>query len=295
MNRLSDFKVNNRLMKKMIPWFFLAPFLILFSLFFIYPALNSLFLSFTKYRGYGKMTFVGLDNFIKLIKYKTFWTSVWNSIFYLLSHVIPVIVLSFLFALLVKSSLITHKRFFKAAFFVPQITASVAAIMIWKVMLGTRTGVINSVLGTQIPFIEETSLMKWSISLVLMWRSFGWYMVVFLAGLTTIPDEIIEASTIDGASTTRRIKSIIIPMMKPTFLFAFFTCSVATIKVYNEPNLLIGSPTVSAPVSVAPIMNMVTDNVANGNFGTAAAAGWLMFVMIALLSILQFRLLKGDE
>lgn len=284
-----------KLENPLVPLMFLAPFLSVYLCFFLVPALYSLVLSFTKYKGYGKMTFVGFENYLKLIQYDVFWSSLGNTLFYLFTHAIPVITLSFLLALLIKSNVIKHKSWFKVGFFLPQITASVSAIMIWKVVLGTRFGVINNILGTEIPFLENLSIMRWSVVFVMAWRSMGWFMVIFIAGLSTVSEDVIEASKIDGANSFQRMYKIIMPLMKPTFIFALFSCSVTTFKVYNEPNLLIGSAGAAAPTVVAPIMNIVTNNIKSGNFGTASAAGWMIFVFIFIISMLQATILREDK
>ena len=284
-------KIKNRL----IPWMFLSPFLLVYLCFFLGPALYSFTLSFVKYKGYGPKTFVGLGNYTKLLNYPVFWSSLKNTLFYLVGHVLLVVVLSFLLALLIKSKVIKQKSLFKVGFFIPQITASVAAIMIWKVVLGTRSGVVNTLLGTQIPFLENLGLMKWSVILVMAWRSIGWYMVIFFAGLSTVSEEVVEAAEIDGATAFQRMIRIIIPLMKPTFVFVLFNCCVTTFKVYNEPNLLIGSANSAAPTTVAPIMNLVTNNIKNGNFGTAAAAGWLIFLFIMIISLIQSAILRENK
>lgn len=281
--------------KQIEPWLFLAPFLTIYLCFFLGPAIYSFVLSFTKYKGYGEMKFVGVQNYTKLLNYSAFWTAVSNTMFYLVAHVILVVIISFLLALLIKSDAIRRKRLLKVGFFVPQITASVAAIMIWKVLLGTRSGVINRILGTSIPFLEDLHLMKWSVVLVMAWRSIGWYMVIYFAGLSTVPEDVIEAAKIDGANAVQQVWKVILPLMKPTFVFVLFNCCVTTFKVYNEPNLLIGSANSAAPASVAPIMNMVVNNIRNGNFGVASAAGWLIFLFIFVITTIQNRVLKDKE
>ena len=120
-------------------------------------------------------------------------------------------------------------------------------------------------------------------------------MVIFFAGLSTVSEEVIEAAEIDGATGFQRMVKIIIPLMKPTFVFVLFNCCVTTFKVYNEPNLLIGNANSAAPTSVAPIMNLVTNNIKNGNFGTAAAAGWLIFLFIMIISGIQAVILRENK
>lgn len=284
-----------RLNNPVEPWLFLAPFLIIYACFFLTPALYSFILSFMKYKGYGEMKFVGMGNYQKLINYSVFWGSLTNTLFYLVVHAILVVVIPFLLALVIKSNAVKRKSLLRVGFFIPQITASVASIMIWKLVLGTRTGVINSLFGTSIAFLEDPGLTKWSIVFVMAWRSIGWYMVIYFAGLSTVPEDVIEAAKIDGASTFQQTMQVIIPLMKPTFVFVLFNCCVTTFKVYNEPNLLIGSATSAAPVTVAPIMNQVTNNVRNGNFGVASAAGWLIFLFIFIITTIQNRILKDKE
>ena len=123
---------------QIVPWLFLAPFLSVYLCFFLGPALYSFCLSFMKYKGYGAKSFVGLGNYTKLLNYPVFWSSLKNTLFYLMGHVVLVVVLSFLLAVLIKSKVIKQKSLFKVGFFVPQITASVAAIMIWKVPKARR-------------------------------------------------------------------------------------------------------------------------------------------------------------
>lgn len=279
---------------KIVPYIFISPFIFSFVIFFLFPALYSLGLSFFNYRGFGEARFVGFDNFINILQYKTFWTSVYNTLFYLFFHWIPVIIISFILALVVRTRSLILQRFLKPLIFLPHMMAIVAASLVWRVIFSTRHGVINVLLGTQIPFLDDPRLMKWSVVVLMLWKSIGWFFVVFLAGLTTISDEVREAAKIDGASNFKTTLYVIIPIMKPIFLFTFLMETINTLKIYTQPNLLI-SGWLSAPVQAKPIMSIVIDNMKTGFFGMACAAGWLLFLGILLVSLVQLKLFKNTD
>ncbi|TVY07503.1 carbohydrate ABC transporter permease [Paenibacillus cremeus] len=279
---------------KLVPYVFIAPFIISFVIFFVFPSVYSFVLSFFRYRGYGSATFVGLDNYIALFIYPTFWTAVYNTLFYWIVHIIPVMAISFLLAVAVNSKLVKWKGFFKPVIFLPQITAAVASALIFKVIFATRYGVINKLLGTQIFFLEDPLLMKWSVVALILWRAIGWYFVIYMAGLTTISDEIQEAATIDGANAAQRLWHITVPLMRPIFLFAFMMDTIGSLKIYSEP-LLMFSTGMDAPTDVIPILSILTRNINGGNFGLASAVGWVLFVMILLVSLIQYKALRGGN
>lgn len=163
-----------------MPYLLISPFLISFLIFFAFPAVYSLILSFYNYRGYGSANFVGFDNYVALLTYPTFWTAVWNTIFYLIVHTVPVMVLAFILALILSNKFMKKvQRFYKPIIFLPQVTAIVAASMIWRVILSGRDGVLNHLLGTKIQFIEDPRFMKWSVVLLIVWRATSWFMVVY--------------------------------------------------------------------------------------------------------------------
>ncbi|TDF94828.1 carbohydrate ABC transporter permease [Paenibacillus piri] len=279
---------------RLTPYLFILPFIISFFIFFVFPSLYSFVLSFYQYRGYGTASFIGLDNYIALFKYPTFWTAVYNTLFYWIVHIVPVMAISFLLAVAVNSRLTKWKAVYKPLIFLPQIMASVASALIFKIIFATRYGVINSLLGTQIFFLEDPVLMKWTVVALIIWRAVGWYFVIYLAGLTTISDEIQEAATIDGAGAGQRLWYITVPLMKPIFLFAFMMDTIGSLKIYNEP-LLMFSTGMDAPTEVIPILSILTRNISGGNFGLASAVGWILFAMILLVSLLQYNLLKGGK
>ena len=281
--------------KKLIPYLFITPFLIAFVLFFLYPAGYSLYLSFLRYKGYGTATFVGFNNYISLLSYSAFWKSLGNTLFYFVAHFIPVMGGAFLFALALQSKAIGKaQKVLKPILFLPQVVPLVATALVFKIIFSTNSGAINQMLGLHVKWLEDPSLIKWPIVFLVIWRSIGWFMVIFLAGLTTISNDINEAATLDGASDFQRTTRITIPLMKPIFLFAFITDAISSFKIYTEPNVMM-SETGTMPIDAQPVMNIITNNIRGGNFGMASAAGWILFFIILAVSMVQLVLMRNKE
>jgi ABC-type sugar transport system permease subunit len=282
--------------EKLVPYIFILPFILSFLAFFLFPAIYSFVLSFFQYKGYGTATFIGVDNYVRLLTYRTFWQYLANTVFYFVAHFVPVMGLAFVLALAVRSDLIRrYQQFYKPIIFLPQMTASVAAALIFRIVFGGSAGVINQILGTQVPFLTDLDLIKWPVVALVIWRATGWYFVIYLAGLTTIDEDLIAAAKIDGTTATQRVVHVVLPIMKPIFMFAFVMDAISSLKIYNEPNLIMNNIG-NTPTQAAPYMNTVVDNLQSGYFGAASAAGWLLFVVILVVTMLQFSLFgRGDD
>lgn len=281
--------------ERLIPYLFIAPFVISFLLFFAAPALYSLVLSFFRYRGYGKATFVGLDNYLSLLNYKAFWKAIGNTLFYFLCHLVPVMGLSFLFAILLQSERLGRLRsVFKPILFLPQVVPVMASVLTFRVIFSTYTGAVNQLLGLNIGWLEDPNVLRWTVVCYSIWRSTGWFMIIYLAGLTTINPSLYEAAILDGATPLQRVTHITIPLMRSIFVFAFIMDAISSFKIYTEVNVLIAGIK-DAPTYAAPIMNLVTTNMKNGNFGMSSAAGWLLFLLIMLISALEALLMWKKE
>jgi ABC-type sugar transport system permease subunit len=275
------------------PYLFISPFLLSFLVFFAIPSLSSLALSFARYDGYTDVEWIGLQNYRSLLQAPDFRQAVSNTVFYWLVPLAPMLGGALALALVVRSKLARWPSAYRPLIFVPQVMAPVAAALVWRVML-SNDGVVNSVLGLDTSWLTDPGAMKWGVVMLLVWRGLGWYFVVFLAGLSAIPDDLLEAARVDGASTLQTLRGITLPLLRPTILFALVIDTIASLQLFTEPNLLLGGAgsITGAPPSAAPVMNQVVINVAGGQFGLAAAVGWLMFLAIGVFSLIQFRLFR---
>lgn len=284
-----------RLSDILAPYLFISPFVLSFLVLFVGPAIYSLVLSLFRYKGYGDMRFVGLQNYITTINYHVFWTAVGNTVFYWLAHVLPLIVIAFLMAVLVRSRFVAFKGVFKPILFLPNIVAVVAASLVFQSLFGTQYGVINSLLGVQIPWLQDPTLAKLVVVILIVWKNVGFWFVVFLAGLTSINPEVEDAAKVDGASAIQRMFYVTLPLMRPIFLFAFVIDAIGSFQLFTEPNVLMARGGSLAPTDTAPLLNLLVVNLRSGNFGQASAVSWLLFLIIAVASIVQFRLFRDRE
>ncbi len=288
-------KKAGRTQQKMVPYLFILPFLISYILFFLYPAIYSFVLSFYKYKGYGDATFIGISNYVSLFQYETLWKCLGNTFFYFIASFIPTMIFAFLLAMLVRSKLILRfQAFYKPILFLPQICAVVAGALCFKIIFGERVGVFSQLLNTQIPFLTDDRYMKWTVVILITWRAIGWYFIIYLSGLTTISDEIMEAATIDGANNVQSTFLITIPLMKPIFMLAFITNAIGSLKIYTEPNLVLAS-NYDPPMKAAPYINVILNNLNGSQFGMACAAGWILVMVIFILTLIQLKFFKGEE
>jgi ABC-type sugar transport system permease subunit len=283
-----------RLRQALLGYLFILPFCLIFLLFSIGPYIYSFILSFESYAGFGDATPVGLRNYAAILQYHVFWTELGNTIFYWLAHAIPQIPIAFLLAFLVRSKLIVGQRFWKPVIFLPQVMTIVAVTLVFRTLFSTQYGVINQVFHLHIAWLQDYTIAKWVVVLLLIWQGLGFWFVVFLAGLTSIDPSLEEAAIVDGASVWQRLRLVVIPLMRNIFLFAFSIDAVASMRLYTQPNVLISQSGVANP-DVAPLLNLVVTNLQGGSFGQSAAVGWLLFVITILLSSILFVAFRGME
>lgn len=277
------------------PYLFIAPFVIAFLFLFLFPALYSLVLSFFRFRGFGEARFVGWSNYQATLRFHVFWTMLRNTIFYWLMHALPLMVISFLLACLVSSQLIKRKGFYKPMIYLPNVVAAVASGLLFQSMFGTQFGVINSLLGLQVPWLENHAITRFVVVALMIWQRMGWWFVIFLAGLTSINPEVEEAALVDGAGSWQRLLRVTVPLMRGTFMFAFVMNAIGSFRLFAEPNTLLARGGSLAPNAVAPLLNLLVVNLRSAAFGQAAAVGWILFAIMAVVSLLQFRWFRDSS
>jgi ABC-type sugar transport system permease subunit len=277
---------------------FIAPFVLLFVLFSAFPDVYTLILSFQHYAGYGSATPAGLQNYDALLHYPVFWTELENTLEYWVLHAVILIPVAFVLALVVRSRSVRGKSAWRAVIFLPQVMSIVAVTLAFQVMFASPYGAINHLLGLHVDWLTDFAITKWVVIALLVWQGLGFWFVVFLSGLTSIDPAVEEAAMIDGAGAFRRAISIIAPMMKNVFLFAVVIDAITSMALYTQPTVLAATQGVLNP-SVAPLSSLVVVNLQSSTFGQSAAAGWLLFLLTIIVSVVvfgSFRLLgrSGD-
>lgn len=282
--------------KKTAPYYFLSPILIIFCVFMIYPIIDSLILSFKEFK-YGEYNFIGLRNYTMLFKDQIFITSLKNTFVYLIIQVPIMIMLALILAVVLNQKFLKLKGFFRISIFMPAITGLVAYALIFKLLLNSDYGLINHFLraiGLQgVDWLNRPLSAKASIMIAITWRWTGYNMVIMIAGLQRIPYEIYEACDIDGASRFQTFMKITLPLMKPIILFCAITSTIGTLQLFDEAYILTNGGPDNATTTVAHYL--YNQGFRYMKFGYAAAMSYVLVAIIAVLSLVQFKVAGSDS
>ncbi|MDX1997169.1 MAG: sugar ABC transporter permease [Thermoanaerobaculia bacterium] len=277
-------------------WWFLAPALLLLGGFFFLPVLVAFGLSFTDWDLYAladpaNVRFVGLDNYLELFRLPLFWQALGNTVYFAVVGGLLAMGVALGLALLLHSKLARWTTFYRTALFSPVVTTLVAVAVVWRYLLHTRYGFVNYLLGTVgIEPIDWLGDPSWSIPAILLlatWKNFGYNMLLFLAGLQAIPEELYEAARIDGASAWAEFRHVTLPMLRPTFVFVGILTLVGYLQLFAEPYVMTQGGPVQSTVSIVYLM--YDEGFKWWNMGFASAVAFVLLALILVLTRLQFR------
>jgi ABC-type sugar transport system permease subunit len=281
----------NEIYKARWPYLFISPFYILFLIFGVYPILFSLYLSFTEWKGLGPIKFVGLRNFELLLRDKIFWQSMSNGVILFFMYVPIMTFLALVLAVILNSKRVRGFRFFRTLLFIPYIMNIVAAGFTFRLLLNQKYGLVNALLEIfsipPVPWLESTWGGRISLCLLVIWAWLGYNMVIMLAGLQTIPGELTEAALIDGASPIQAFFYVTIPLMRPVILFSVVLSTMGSFNLFSEIYNLTGGGPINA--TLTPVIVIFDQAFGNFRLGYASAMSYLYFLILFVLTLLQFR------
>jgi multiple sugar transport system permease protein len=269
--------------------FLLLPFLAIYLLFFIWPAIQTVMLSFTNSGLTQTGRYVGLSNFRTLIADPAFWDSLLHTVYFALLTVIPLTAIGMVMALLTLAGG-RLRRAAQAVFFIPYVLPVSVVTLIWQWVLNPTLGVVNASTGSQTAWFADPTLAMPAVAAVTVWWSVGFNMLLFLAGLQNIPQDVYEAAALDGASGPQVFRAITWPALWPTTALVLTLQLVASFKIFAQVYLLTaGGPFDSTRV----VLEYMYDTAfTNTDAGYASAIAVAFFVVILLLALLQTRLLN---
>lgn len=280
-------------------WFYLfvSPFFLLFAVFGLYPLLFSFVLGFMRWDGLSEPVFVGWSNLATLLHDEAFFRCLWNTVVLGAMYIPPMLLLAFLFALALNSALVRFKSLFRAAVFLPCVTPMVVAAIVFGLLYGQETGLLNYLLARvaallgvpfdSIPWLESERWSKASLALLLVWRWTGYNMVLMLSGLQGIDNAYYEAAHIDGASALQRLRLVTIPLMVPVFVFCVILSLVGTLYMFDEIFVLTkGGPGISSMNFGVYLFNQ---SFVDFRFGYASAAAYVVSFFAFCASLLLLK------
>lgn len=270
----------------------IAPTLLGTVLFWSWPAVYSIYLSFLKSEDFGMVNhWVGLANYEKLFKDKEFWKNLRNTLYYMVLFVPLTLVFSTFFAVLLNAK-IRGLSAYRVIFFLPQVTMPAAAAMVWVVLFAHDYGLINYVLGTDVAWISDTRFAMFALVIVGVWGAIGLNMLLILAGLQGIPKALYEAAEIDGAVRFRKFRYITLPLLTPTLFFTTIVLMIGATQVFDSIYLLIGKTNVALPEVRSLVYAYYQNSFVYYDQNYGAAIVDMLLVINLVLTGLQFAFQK---
>ena len=293
MNRIKKKAVMNDTPYAMV---MLAPNIILFFIFMLFPIIWTFVMSLMKYDLITPMRFIGLDNFINIFKDEVALECLRNTVVFTLITVPSGMVIALILAVLLDSG-IHFKRFYRAAFFLPSITSWVAIAVVWQWLLNPEFGLINYFLSffgiPSIQWLTTSKLSLISICIVSVWKNAGYSMLLFLAGLQSISTVYYEASELDGASPWQQLIHITIPLLTPTTFFIFVTSIIGSFQTFDIVNLMTqGGPGRSSSLLAHYLYQTAFKYM---KMGYASSLAYLLFFVIMTITIINMRFEKKSH
>ncbi|WP_327292280.1 carbohydrate ABC transporter permease [Streptomyces sp. NBC_01198] len=286
--------------QSLIAWGFSLPFVLLFASFTLIPLLSSFLMSFTDFKSADvdspfAVNFVGIDQYRTLFGSAQFLKSLRNTAYFVVVGIPLTMGIALVLAVALNSGISRFRTAFRVGFYTPVVTSIVAVAVVWRFIL-QKDGPLNAVLGwVGISGPDWLNSTTWAMPAMIglgVWRNMGTLMVIFLAGLQTIPAEVTEAAMIDGAGPVKRFLRITVPLMRPTLLFGAVLLSVWYLQFFEEPFVMTQGGPLDATLSVS---YFAFKQFGFGNYAYASAASYVLFVAIALLSMVMFRALRSKE
>lgn len=277
------------------PYFFLAPALLFFSIFLLYPVLDLFYLSLFNWRGFGSMEFVLFDNYISLFSSKEFYSVLKNTFFYILGVVPATMILSLLLATILNSK-IKGRGFYRTGIFSPTAISFVATGIIWVWMFNTDYGLINKILGffgvSSIDWLRTTPYAMVAIIIATIWARVGYFMVLYLAGLQTIPESYYEAAEIDGATSVKKFFKITLPLLKPTHILVLVMLTIFSFRDFDQIYTMTGGgPVLSTTTLSYYIYHLAFERF---RFSMGATVAVVLLVIVLILELVQRKLFKEE-
>ena len=295
-----DHRRARRRKQGLVAWLFALPFVLVFAVFMLLPLVSSFLMSFTDFTSRDVQNplavgLVGVDQYANLFGDPQFVKSMVNTAIFVLIGIPLTMIVALALAVALNSGINRFRTVFRVGFYTPVVTSIVAVAVVWRFIL-QRDGLLNAVLGwvgvTGPDWLNSTTWALPSLIMMAVWRNMGTLMIIFLAGLQTIPTEVKEAASIDGANAWNRFTKITLPLLRPTLLLGAVLLSVGYLQFFEEAFVMTEGGPLDSTLSVS---YFTYNEFGFGRYGFASAASYVLFVAIAVLSLVQFRALRSKD
>jgi len=289
-------KVGEKLFdKKKSPYFFIAPFFIMFVVFWVWPIAQSFTWSFSKWDGISEKKFVGFGNYISLFNDNDFLISFKNTILAAIVYIIILLVMALILGFLLNSAILKGRVFFRTSFFIPVTVSLPVVALIFYIIYAPHNGLLNNILSflgipVSVNWLTDPKIALWSIVGLRLWRAVGYYTIFVIAGLLAIPKNTIEAGRIDGASTWQTIRYIILPQLKPIIVYIVIASSIWAFQLFEEPWILTQGGPANTTSTVA--IHIYRNAFQFFKLGYASASAYVLTMVILIFAIISLKIAK---
>ncbi len=282
-------------------WVFVHPSLVFFSLFSFYPIVNAFYTSLfrKKLLSLKPPRFMGFDNYIYLLQSPDFWNSIRATVVFTIGTFIPIVIFSLLFAILIMSRK-RFQKFFQLAYYSPAVLSSVVVAAIWLIIFDPR-GLSNQVInfifntpGVDHKWLANSVMVQVSTMMVYFWKYVGYFTIIFLVGLASIPKDIYEAAEIDGINAWKGFWYITLPLLKPTTILVSIMSMLQCLKTFSTQYLFTQGGAPTEPINVVTL-NLYHTAIRDHRIGLASAMSIILFVIMIFFSWLQFKVSRSDD
>jgi multiple sugar transport system permease protein len=271
-----------------------ATLVLFFAVFFIFPIIMAFVGSFHLWNPLkGQFKFSGLNNWSMLLSNKLFWRSMYNTVWFAAIAVIARVALGLILSCALYSKLVRYKSLFRTLYYLPTITPMVAVAFVWRFMYDPQFGLINQLFQTNINWLFDARYAMTAILLLTVWKDFGYAVVILLGGMYSLNQDCFEAAGIDGANALQRFRYMTLPMLKPTILFIVITSLISYFQTYIPVMVL----TQGGPGTQTYLASYIIYDQAfvKYNFGYASAISFVLFLIIAVLTAVSFKVSGSRE
>ncbi len=285
-----------RLQHRYAPYLFIAPFVVLFLTFTLYPLVKSVLLSFYITNGPKSQVFVGLDNFRFLWGDPAFHKAVWNTSFYAFCSVFLQLPLSLGLALLLNSSMVKGRNFFRFSFFSPHLVGQVFVAVLFSVIFIPKFGLFNRVLhalfdtAIDTKWLGNPDLVMPALVLTSLWMYVGFNMIYFLAALQSVDKELYEAAQVDGAGPVKQFVHVTLPGIRSVAVFVTVLSTIGSFQLFELPYVMLNNTSGPDNAGLTVVMYLYQNGFVSGDLGYASAIGWTLTMGVLCISLIQMRL-----
>ncbi|WP_439693061.1 carbohydrate ABC transporter permease [Curtobacterium sp. SP.BCo] len=277
------------------PWLFVLPLLIGVGTFYIWPIIQTFWYSFTTWGVFGGATFSGVANYVRLVSDPQLYQSLLNTVVYTVIVLLGIPVAVWLASLLNTPGL-RFAQFYRVLFFLPYVAMPAAIALVWRIMFNGDYGIVNWFLGrfgVDGPYwISTPGFALVAVSLVGLWSSLGFSMIILGAGLKDIPPELYEAAELDGASRWRQFRSVTVPLLSPSIFFVLIVTTISSFQLFDLLYAILGSTNPVIPKTMSLVFYFYSAGFIDNDKGFAAAIAMVIFVLIGIVTLVQFRVQK---